>query len=121
MIVAFASACSNLEIPPTVPTPDVPAHSPWLLYEMQGRDLLIGVELACETLDRVAVSETREAVEILALTSSPADRECFLAVASELRRVTLAEPLGDRALTGCRLEEDQGSVVRNDCAEIVTR
>jgi len=79
----------------------------------------MGGDESCERFDRVDVDDDGPIVELTAVVDvrhgagSCADIGKF-----ERVRVTLARPLGDRTLTGCRVEGRPDFSVRATCDEI---
>lgn len=114
-VAALLTACGIEDMLPRAGEP-----SPWSVLESSGRELLIGVYTGCNSeVIGVDVNDSAEAVEILAYTAlrDPSVDGCWGIWATHNVVVTLDDPLGDRALTGCRLDQ-RPDQVRDDCADI---
>lgn len=99
-------------------------RAPWILYGQNGTDVDIGVMLGgryCDRYSHVQVHESSTTVEIQAWI----DRTPY-ACAEILRyvpvTVSLHEPMGGRALTGCLIEQAMPPHDnRSDCGQLVER
>ena len=102
--------------------------SPWALRDVQGRQLelfvAMGADDTCERFDTIEVEESPRAVNLTALVRVRNDfadgSGCTDAAEFHRVSVTLAEPLGERALTGCMAGEGTRPdiLIRSTCAEI---
>jgi hypothetical protein len=92
----------------------------WQLMENTDRNLTIGIHMAneeCERLADVQVVESADGVEIQAFGArTPGNGVCPMNLVVRQFTVTLEEPLGDRALTGCIAEGRPP--LPDDCAHI---
>jgi hypothetical protein len=104
----------------------------WVLTEVDGATLTMWVAVGsgtCDRFDRVDVTESGEEVSVVAVVVSGdgtlSSGVCTADMVISLVEVTLAQPLGDREITGCMLnregsyfDKDRG-IDRNSCADVV--
>lgn len=104
------------------------ANHDWALESLDGAELEVVVAVgssSCNTFERLDVFEGPRSVRINAIVNIPRglSGDCTTDLVTQRVSVTLAEPLGDRTLTGCHIGSTFDSGLwgepRQTCADVL--